>query len=94
MLILNEVLITDFSSILFSLYSAVYFIIPLLIAAFDNENNMEQTFANCPTSATPEGPNMAETNFVATNPEMILMKVDIAEKNVVLNNFITHFLFC
>ena len=67
------------------LYSATYFVIPLLIPPLLIINAIEEKLLSCPTKATPVGPIRVATTFTLIKLVNIFTKVDIAVKE---NTFI------
>ncbi|GAA4205069.1 hypothetical protein GCM10022289_24000 [Pedobacter jeongneungensis] len=83
----NDVLKIFFNSSSSLLNSAVYFTTPDVIAPFAKDNTTDIKLANAPINATPAGPVKIAIALLATNPELILINVTIAEKRLVFINF-------
>lgn len=86
-LILNEVLNNDFNFSLSFSYSAVYFITPILMAPLAKVSTMLIKFEKAPIKATPPVPVTTATTLFAKKPELIRIKVIIAEKKDVFTRF-------
>lgn len=61
-----------------SLYSATYFVTPLLIPTDATAMAIVAKLLNCPIKANPLGPRIIATTLMLTNPASILTNVDIA----------------
>ena len=79
-----------FNIMLSSLYSAVYFTIPVLNAPLETVSAIEMKFINWPTMATPAGPVKAAITFPIKNPEATRTTVMMDAKKEVFINFTSY----